>query len=238
MARLIAIDGLDGSGKDTQSTYLFDYLQQKGVDVKKISFPRYGTEGASLVSFYLNGGLGNDPSATNSYAASTFFACDRYISYQTEWKIDYQNPDAVIIANRYTTANAVHQLSKLPRSEWDAFLTWLFDFEYQKLGLPAPNEVIYLEMLPELSRRLIESRCEQTGVKKDIHEQDFDFLEKSYQAAIYASDKLGWKRICCYKRIGDQFELRSKDEIFSELLEVLKYEPSCSAFMEKKEIHA
>ena len=199
MGRFIVIDGLDGSGKETQSLILKKHLEDMGIKVRYISFPCYDNDSSLFVKKYLNGELGSRPEDTNAYAASSFFALDRYLSYRTDWKKDIDDPDTVVIANRYTTANAVHQLSKLPREQWNAFLSWLWDFEFYKLGIPVPDAVIYLEMHPNISYKLIKSRSEKTGRATDIHENDGEFLYKSYEAALYASDRLNWSRICCYE---------------------------------------
>ena len=198
MGRFIVIDGLDGSGKETQSLILKKRLEEAGVKVRYISFPQYDSDSSLFVKKYLNGELGSRPEDTNAYAASSFFAADRYLSYRTDWKKDIDDPDTVVIANRYTTANAVHQLSKLEKSQWSGFLSWLWDYEFYKLGVPIPDEVIYLEMHPDISYKLIKRRSEKTGRSIDIHEADGSFLYKSYEAAIYASERLNWKRICCY----------------------------------------
>lgn len=198
MGKLIAIDGLDGSGKTTQSARLFNELTSQGKNVRMISFPDYQNKSSTLVKMYLSGEFGESPEAVNAYAAATFFAVDRYCSYMKEWKEFYEKPDSVIIATRYTTSNAVHQLEKIDREKWDEYLSWLYDFEYGKLGLPQPDLVLFLEMKPEISLDLVRRRLDETGQKLDIHEVDTDYIFRSYKAALYASDKLGWKRICCY----------------------------------------
>lgn len=215
MGKLIAIDGLDGSGKSTQCQLLFEELKNQGKNVRLVSFPRYDSEGSALVHLYLEGKLGDRPDDTNPYAAATFFAADRYYSYQTEWKDFYNEPDSVIIAARYTTANAVHQLSKMDRDYWDDYLTWLFDFEYVKLGLPKPDMVLYLEMKPEISEELIRKRNEASGAVADIHEKDQEYLNHCYKAALYSSDKMGWDRIQCY----DGKSALSIDDIQSKIIE-------------------
>ena len=219
MGRFIVIDGLDGSGKETQAKLLEKELSKKGIKVRLLSFPCYESDSSLFVRMYLNGNLGTHPENTNAYAASSFFAADRYISYRTDWKKDHDDPDTVLIANRYTTANAVHQLAKLSEDRWDDFLEWLWDYEFAKLGIPEPNDVIYLEMTPDISMRLIASRSEKTGRVKDIHETDSMFLRNSYKAALYASEKLGWKRIKCYD--GD--EPLSIDSIHASVLDALGY---------------
>ncbi len=221
MGRLIVLDGLDGSGKETQTRYLLSAMQAQGLDVRMISFPVYESLGATFVKEYLGGRFGQDPSAVGAYAASSFFAMDRYYSYRTDWGEFYQRENAVVLANRYTSANAVHQLSKLPYDEWDAFLEWLWDYEFGKLGLPAPDRVFYLELKPEISRRMIASRSAQTGRAQDIHEKDATHLERSYEAALYAGQRLGWDRICCYEGT----EMRTRQQIHDEICATLGIAP-------------
>ena len=219
MGRFIVIDGLDGSGKETQALRLKAHLESKGIKVRYISFPCYENDSSLFVKKYLNGELGSRPEDTNAYAASSFFAADRYLSYRTDWKKDVDDPDTVVIANRYTTANAVHQLSKLEKEQWNGFLSWLWDYEFYKLGIPIPDEVIYLEMHPDISHRLIESRSKETGRSIDIHESSDSFLHKSYEAALYASDRLNWTRICCY----NEGEPLSREEISEQIINALGY---------------
>lgn len=213
MGKFIAIDGLDGSGKGTQSELLVKRLESEGKRVRVLSFPVYESDSSTFVRMYLEGKLGKKPSDTNAYAASMFFAADRYVSYKTDWKKDIDDPDTVVVANRYTTANAVHQLSKLPESEWEGFLAWLWDFEFGKLGLPAPDLVLYLELPPKLSLSLVKSRSDTTGQKMDIHELDTVYMDKCYEAALYSCKSLGWKQIKCYN--GD--EIRTREDIAEEI---------------------
>ncbi len=215
--RLIAIDGLDASGKMTQTMLLENLLAEKGIPYRHISFPTYDAEFSSHVKMYLSGRFGSDPEAVNPFAASTFFAVDRYSSYMLDWKADY-DAGCVILANRYTSANAVHQLSKLEETEYDSFLEWLTDFEYRKLGIPAPDAVVYLCLPPEASARMIEHRCEETGAEKDIHENNSEHLEKSYRAALYSAEKLGWKKIDC----DENGVMRKREEILSDITESLR----------------
>ena len=199
MGKLIVLEGLDGSGKGTQSRYLADNLEKTGKKVRLIDFPKYGSEGASLVELYLQGGLGGKPEDTGAYAASMFFAADRYVSFRQDWQKDWLDPDTVVIANRYTTANAYHQLSKMEREEWDGFLAWLWDFEYVKLGLPAPDRVILVDVPQSISDANVEKRSLETGVKKDIHEKDREYLHRCREAALYVAETCGWTVISCVK---------------------------------------
>ncbi len=191
MGHLAVIEGLDGSGKATQATHLAAYLQELGQTVRHVAFPNYDHESSALVRLYLSGSLGS-PDEVNAYAASSFYAADRYISFTSQWKKDY-DAGHTIIADRYTTSNAAHQMSKLPREEWDDYLDWVEDYEYERLGLPRPNVVIYLDMDPKISHKLLIKR----GNPQDIHERDLDYLIRCREAALYACDKLGWRKIAC-----------------------------------------
>ena len=222
MSFFVAIDGLDGSGKHTQTTLLCDWLREQGAEVRALSFPCYGEKSAIPAEMYLRGELGGKPEDTNAYAASVLFSVDRYLSYRTDWKRAADRTDTVIVSDRYSTANAVHQLSKMPKEEWESFLSWLWDFEFVKLGLPKPDLVLYLEMPPAVSRKLIRSRSEETGRKQDLHELDFSHLEKSYEAALYAADALGWDTVHCAEG-GEPRSISSiQEEIRSHVLRALK----------------
>lgn len=194
--KLIVIEGLDGSGKATQSNLLYEKLLAEGKPVRKVSFPAYESDSSALVKMYLAGDFGKDPSDVNAYAASTFFAVDRFASYKSDWGKFYQE-GGIVIADRYTTSNAIHQCSKLPREEWDGFVEWLFDFEFKLMGIPAPDKVIYLQVDPQVSQKLMSIRYQGDESKKDIHESNLEYLKKSREAARYCADKLGWTTIRC-----------------------------------------
>ena len=194
--RLIVFEGTDGSGKATQSRLLFERLEREGVDCRKLNFPRYGEKSAALVELYLGGAFGSHPDDVNAYAASTFFSVDRYASYKQDWG-GYYESGGLLIADRYTTSNAVHQCSKLPPEQWDTFLQWLFDYEYHLLGLPAPDKVIYLQVDPAVSQRLMTARYHGDETKKDVHEKDTEYLARSRRAAEYCAAHLGWDTVHC-----------------------------------------
>ena len=197
MSKFIAIEGLDGSGKDTQSNLLYSWLTECGTDVKLLSFPDYDSRSSTLVKMYLDGELGKRPGDVNAYAATMFFAADRYASYKMGWSEEYKSGKSVILANRYTTSNAIHQLCKLEKEQWEEYLAWLCDFEFGKLELPTPGLVIYLEVKPEVTLEYVRKRSAQTGRKMDIHEQDSEYMSHCYDAALYAAEKMGWVRINC-----------------------------------------
>lgn len=208
MGRLIVIEGLDGCGKATQAALLADRLEREGYPVRRIEFPDYEHDSSALVKLYLSGAFGDQPEDVNAYAASSFYAVDRFASYRQFWKKDYDE-GKIIIANRYTTANAPHQMCKLPPEEWDGFLDWLFEFEYGKLGLPEPSLVIQLSLPNEVSQRLLSSRYSGDESKKDIHERAAEYLEHCRECAEYAARRQGWSVIRC----AQDGELMSVEEI-------------------------
>lgn len=198
MGRLIVVEGLDGSGKSTQFERMLQSFREQGIPAKGISFPDYGEPSSALVKMYLNGEFGDSADAVNAYAASAFYAVDRYASFKRHWETEYRQ-GTLIAAARYVTSNAVHQMTKLARGEWDAYLCWLEDFEYKKLGLPRPDCVIYLDMPVEVSQKLLSGRYSGDESKKDVHERDVCYLEKCRESAQYAARKMGWTVIPCAK---------------------------------------
>lgn len=196
MGKLMVIDGLDGCGKSTQLNLLDEYLRRGGTAYKQISFPDYDQPSSALVKMYLGGELGGSAAAVNAYAASSFYAVDRYASFTRFWREAYES-GTPIVAARYVTSNAIHQMTKLPQEEWDAFLEWLEDYEYNKLGLPKPDAVVFLDMPIEVSQRLMEQRYDGDNEKKDIHERDLTYLYRCREAALYAAAKKGWRVLAC-----------------------------------------
>lgn len=196
--KLIVIEGLDGSGKSTQLKLLGEKMTRTGRSVRLIKLPNYDDPSSELVKMYLNGRFGPDPNDVNVYAASSFFAVDRYVSYNCFWKNDYLN-GSLILSDRYTTSNAYHQAIKLPKEKWDEYLNWLEDYEYIKLGIPKPDIVVYLDMPIDVSQVLMTERYFGDEVKKDIHEKNLEYLKKCSEAAGFAANALGWKKIVCSK---------------------------------------
>ena len=206
--KLIVIEGLDGSGKATQAKRLAAALQQRGKRVREISFPNYESPSSALVKMYLSGAFGTQPGDVNAYAASSFYAVDRYAGMKQDWGAFYDS-GGILIADRYTTSNAVHQCCKLPGAQWDAYLDWLFDYEYRLLGLPTPDLVVYLRLGIETSQRLMSERYHGDEKKKDIHESNLSYLEQAHLAADYCATKYNWKTVECAERGS----LRCIDEI-------------------------
>ena len=193
---LIVLEGLDGSGKSTQLALLRDWFAARGTQPVTIKLPDYDDDSSLLVRQYLAGRFGQQPGDVNAYAASLFYAVDRYANFKLKWAGEYQ-AGRVILADRYTTSNACHQATKLPPGEWPAFFAWLEETEYGKLGIPRPDLVFFLDMPLEVSRTLISARYRGDESKRDIHEADFDYLAQCRQAALAAADAMGWIKISC-----------------------------------------
>ena len=211
---LIVLDGLDGSGKSTQLEALSAWLEKEGIPYKQLSFPDYAQPSSALVRQYLAGDFGSTPDAVNAYAASSFYAVDRYASYKQFWKEEFES-GMVILAARYATSNAIHQMSKLPEEEWDEYLEWLTHYEYVLLGLPAPDAAVFLDMPIEVSQKLMTSRYAGDESKKDIHERDLGYLEQCRRAALYAAQKDQWHVLPC----SENGEARPIADITADLVE-------------------
>lgn len=214
--KLIIIEaGSDASGKATQTKRLFTRMKNERYNIRKVEYPNYKSSSSALVKMYLNGEFGYRPEDVNAYAASTFYSVDRYASYTKEWKRYYQN-GGIVLADRYTTSNMVHQASKLEdEEERNKYLDWLWDLEFVKLGLPVPDMVIFLDVPPVISNGLMCNRNNKItgGSKKDIHESDSEYLRKTYVNACRIAEKYNWKRIQC---IEGSF-LRSIEDIHNEI---------------------
>lgn len=195
---LVVLEGLDGSGKGTQAKLLAEALVCRGVPLRPVTFPDYSSPSSSLVKMYLNGEFGAEPEDVNAYAASAFYAVDRFASFRKGWGGDYRQ-GKLILCDRYATSNMVYQMGKLPRAEWDGYLAWVEDFEYQKLGIPRPDLVLYLDMPIEVSQKLLLQRYQGDSGKKDIHESHLAFLRSCGECARYAGQRLGWKVVSCAK---------------------------------------
>ncbi|HHW71332.1 MAG TPA: thymidylate kinase [Clostridiales bacterium] len=217
---LIAIEGSDGSGKATQSRLLCDRLVHEGKNALKIEFPNYNCSSSSMVKMYLNGEFGNNPEDVSPYVASTFYAVDRYASYKKAWGIFYNN-GGIIIADRYTPSNMIHQGAKIKdKKEKQEFLDWLLDFEFGIFGLPVPDYVFFLDMPPEYSIQLLDSRVENKDADdaKDIHEKSLEHLTSSYNNGYEIAEFYKWHIIKCV----ENGKLRSIDEIHNEIYEAVR----------------
>lgn len=212
--KLIVFEGTDGSGKATQTKLLCQELERRGIPYKKLEFPRYGEDSSALIRLYLSGAFGAKADDVNAYAATTFYAVDRYASYKQDWGAFYEN-GGLVIADRYTTSNAVHQTGKLPVEERQKYLDWLFDFEYRMLGLPAPTRVLYLDLPTELSEQMMRRREKETGTQADIHEQDEAYLRHCRENAAFVVDYCGWTKVDC----AAGGAVRSIEDIHAEVLQ-------------------
>lgn len=220
MGKLIVIEGLDGSGKSTQLELLPENLRKNGIDSKMVSFPDYDSDSSALVKMYLNGKFGKKPDDVNAYAASLFYAVDRFASYKTTWG-QYYNKNGVIVSGRYTTSNAVHQTSKMPEADWQGFLDWLYDLEYNKVGIPKPDKVIFLDMPIDVSQKLLSGRYRGDEAKKDIHESDTAYLEKCRKAAMFTAAYSDWTVIPCAQGDKPRSIADIANDILNETLKVI-----------------
>lgn len=217
MGKLIVIEGTDGSGKSTQFRLMSEHLNQDKVAFRRIVFPRYDQESSALIRMYLGGQFGTKPTDVNAYAASAFYAVDRFASYKMDWGQWYED-GGVVLSDRYTTSNAVHQASKVPAEEQGDFLKWLYDFEYDKLGLPRPDLTIYLDVPTDFTEKLLRHREQDTNTKADIHEQDTAYLATCRNTGRSAAAYYGWTVIDCVK----DGKMRSMEDIHAEIYRHVK----------------
>lgn len=214
--KLIIIEAGDGCGKATQTEWLVKRLAAAGHQVRKIEFPNYQSPSSALIKMYLNGDFGTTAEAVNPYAASAFYAVDRYASYKQDWQEFYQQ-GGIVVCDRYTTSNMVHQAVKIADpSERQAYLDWLWDFEFVKFCLPVPDAVVFLDMPPAYSRRLIRERALSTGTAVDIHERDDDYLARCYASYCEIADRYQWQTVPCVA--GDR--LKSIEEIHEAVYQI------------------
>jgi len=214
---LIVFEGIDGSGKSTQFDLLCERFSAEKRDFRRIRFPRYEEPSSSLIRMYLGGEFGNDPDAVNAYAASSFFTVDRIASFLQDWK-EYYGSGGLILTDRYTTSNAIHQGAKLPIDKREQFFKWLYEYEFELVGLPKPDFVIYMDIDAHQSSMRLSRRQSQTGTSADIHEQDIAFLDQSAKSGKQAADYYGWHKIKCFD--GDVE--RSVDEIHAQVYNLLQ----------------
>lgn len=220
MGKLIVIEGTDSSGKETQTKRLFEKLEEKGLKVKKISFPNYDSPACEPVKMYLSGAFGEDAMKVNPYPVSTMYAIDRYASFKTDWEKFY-NEDGIIVTDRYVTSNMVHQASKIKDlDEKKQYLNWLEDLEYEKMGIPRPDLVIFLNMPTEMAVKLMAERKNKiTGEeKKDIHERDKEYLKESHANACKIANIYNWKEIKC----SDGDRIKTIEEIGEEVFSLVE----------------
>ena len=220
MGSLFVIDGTDGSGKQTQFMKLQERLKSEGIEYKTVSFPNYDSPSSSLVKMYLSGEFGTNAKEISPYIASTFYAADRYATFKKDLE-EYYNKGGIILADRYTTANMVHQAGKISDiEEREKFLNWLWDFEFNLYSLPIPTEVFFLNMPVDTALELIENRQNKfdNNAKKDIHERDKNHLIDAHEAACYVAKKYNWYEIKCV----ENNKLRTIEDIHEQIYKEIK----------------
>ncbi len=212
--KLIVMEsGTDASGKATQTDLLYNRLHEENFNVRKVDFPDYNSESSGLVKMYLRGDFGRRAEDVNPYVASAFFAVDRFASYAKEWRSFYQN-NGIVLANRYTTSNMVHQGAKIAdRVQRQIYLHWLEDLEFKKMGLPKPDIVFFLHVPPEVSIKLMLARRKNGQLHLDIHEDDKEHLFAAYYNACEVAELNKWHFVEC----TDQGNMRSIEEIHEEI---------------------
>lgn len=223
---IISIEGTDGCGKHTQAVLLKEHLEKIGKKVLLCSFPNYDSPSSAPVKMYLGGELGDNADDTDAYQASALFAVDRLCTYKSLLKRHIDNGE-IIILDRYTPSNALHQACKLgSREEIDEFLKWLFDFEYNVLSLPVPDKVFFLDVPTEVSENLRRIRQAKSGAAADIHEHDQTHLKRAYLTGKYVAQKYHWDEINCINSHG---ELMSVEEIHEKMYASLLLDPDFAA---------
>ena len=217
MGKLIVIEGTDGSGKSTQFRMMSEHLEKDNIAFKHLVFPRYKEESSALIRMYLGGQFGSKPTDVNAYAASSFYAVDRYASYKMDWGQWYEE-GGLVLSDRYTTSNAVHQASKEEGDAQKAYLHWLYEFEYEKLGLPRPDLTIYLDVPTDFTEKMLRGREQATNTTADIHEQDMDYLATCREMGRKAAGYYGWHIVNCVK----DGQMRSIEDIHEEIYALVK----------------
>ena len=212
MGKLIVIEGTDGSGKSTQFRLLTQRLERENRSFQKLVFPQYSEPSSALIRMYLGGEFGTNPNDVNAYAASAFYAVDRYASFKKVWG-EYYNGGGLVISDRYTPSNAVHQASKEPPETRQSFLKWLYEFEYDHLGLPRPDLTLYLDVPTDFTEKLLRAREQNTHTQADIHEQDTAYLATCRRMGALAADYYGWTVISCVR----DGKMRSIEDIHEEI---------------------
>ena len=215
--KLIVIEGIDGSGKSTQFKLLTQRLEKEGVPFRKVVFPRYDQSSSTLLRSYLSGEFGKNPGDVNAFAASTFFFVDRFASFKTDWGEFYKS-GGIVVCDRYTTSNAIHQGAKIPESALNSFLDWLYDFEFRLMELPKPDIVLYMDVDLDTCLNQMKSRQEKTGTVGDIHETHSEYLASCLKAGASAANRLAWNKVRCL----DSGAMRSIDEIHEEIYDSVK----------------
>lgn len=220
MGKLIVIEGTDSSGKETQTKKLYERLSFLGKNIMKITFPNYESPACAPVKMYLAGEFGSNALEVNPYPASTMYAIDRYASYKKDWEKFYKE-DGIVITDRYTQSNMIHQGSKIKNpKEKENYMKWLVDLEFNKMEIPKPDIVLFINMPFEFAQELMKNRENKiTGeMKKDIHEKDKEYMKLSYINACEIAKSENWVEISCVK----EGKLKTIEEISEDIFEAVK----------------
>ena len=217
MGKLVVIEGIDGSGKSTQFDLLCKRLLSENKHFVHITFPRYDKPSAAMIKLYLDGEFGSSPDSVNAYAASSFFAADRFASYKEDWD-EYYLSGGLVLMDRYTTSNAIHQGAKLAHKDRERFFSWLYEYEFQLLALPKPDLVLYMDIDSKHAAARISKRQEETGVQKDIHEGDASYLKKCAECGKHAAEYFNWKVINCFSDSSQRSVSSIHEELYNEVI--------------------
>jgi len=216
LGKLVVFEGIDGSGKSTQFELLCGRFADEGRDFMRVRFPRYDKPSSALLKMYLDGEFGDDPDAVNAYAASSFYAVDRFASYIQDWRRYYES-GGLVLTDRYTTSNALHQGAKMPPESRGHFFKWLYNYEFNLIGLPAPDLVIFMNIEAEQAARRLQYRQAETYTTGDIHEKDKSYLEKCVQCGKQAALLYDWRTVNCIEKERE----RTEDEIHAEVYNIV-----------------
>ncbi|MCL2220922.1 MAG: thymidylate kinase [Oscillospiraceae bacterium] len=216
MGKLIVFEGIDGSGKSTQFKLMCERLKAEGRDFRRVQFPRYDEPSSALIKMYLSGDFGKDPGAVNAYAASSFYAVDRFASFVMDWQ-NYYESGGLILTDRYTTSNALHQGAKMAFGERKNFFEWLYDHEFDRFGLPRPDMVLFMSIDASLAANRLRMRETETGTDADIHENNLVYLAACAESGNEAAAQYGWSVVEC-ARDGHS---RSENDIHNEVYDML-----------------
>jgi len=217
LGKLIVFEGIDGSGKSTQFELLNKRFTDEGREFKRIVFPRYSEQSSALIKMYLSGDFGEKPDSVNAYTASSFFAVDRFASYVQDWRNFYEN-GGLILTDRYTTSNALHQGAKVIPGEREHFYKWLYDYEFNLIGIPAPDLVIYMDIDEKFAASRLKRRQTETGTTADIHEKDISYLKSCVDSGKQAADLYGWYKIACVKNGVERNSEEIAEEIYKTVI--------------------
>jgi len=219
LGKLIVFEGIDGSGKGTQTELLRTFLEHKGIAHKMLDFPQYDSFYGKIVAQFLRGEFGK-LDEVSPYLAALTFALDR-MAVKDTIIADLQK-GSLLIANRYVSSNIAHQAGKFSdQSKRDVLIQWISDLEYSHHGLPHENGVIYLRITPEASRELTNakgSRDYLKGKSHDIQEEDVRHQEQTF--AMYehlARSNNQWITIECM----DHGIIRDRQAIHAEICQKL-----------------